>query len=90
LKKEKEEALEKCRVAQQEKYGLRENFEEDRENIQREKDQFLIEKIGVREAVTRALRSMPGLAQMEEETIEIQVGKLLEAIQQLQAIVEEL
>jgi hypothetical protein len=36
-----------------------------------------MEEIGIREAVTRALRSMPGLAQMEEETTENQVGSLL-------------
>jgi chromosome segregation ATPase len=40
--------------------------------------------------VARALRSMSGLAQMEEETTESQVGKLVEAIQQLQARVAEL
>jgi len=49
-----------------------------------------MEKIGVREAVTRALHSMPGLTQMEEETPKSQVGKLVEAIQQLQARVAEL
>jgi chromosome segregation ATPase len=90
LKQAKEEALEKCRVVQQEKDDLRAKFEEDREQIQREKDQLLMEQIGVREAVTRALRSMSGLAQMEEETTESQVGKLVEAIQQLQARVAEL
>jgi hypothetical protein len=37
--------------------------------------------IGFREVVTRALRSMPGLAQMEEETVESQVGNLAKAIQ---------
>jgi hypothetical protein len=46
--------------------------------------------MGVKEAVTRALRSVSGLAQMEEETMESQVGKLVEAIQQLQARVAEL
>jgi hypothetical protein len=90
LKQEKEEALEQRRVAQQEKDDLRAKFEEDREQIQKEKEQLLVEQIGVREAVTRALRSVPGLAQMEEETTEIQVGKLTEAIQQLQARVAEL
>ena len=47
-------------------------------------------QIGVREEVTRAFHSMPGLAHLEEETVEIQVGKLVEAIQQLQARVAEL
>lgn len=49
-----------------------------------------MEKIGVKEAITRALFSMLGMAQMEEETTESQVGKLAEAIQQLQERVAEL
>jgi uncharacterized Ntn-hydrolase superfamily protein len=44
----------------------------------------------VKEAVTKALHSVAGLAQEEEELIDIQVGKLTEAIQQLQARVLEL
>jgi hypothetical protein len=46
--------------------------------------------MGVKEAVTRALRSVSGLAQIEEDTVESQVEKLVEAIQQLQARVVEL
>ena len=45
--------------------------------------------MGVKEAVTRALRSMPCLAQIEEDTVESQVEKLAEAIQQLQERVVE-
>jgi hypothetical protein len=90
LKKEKEESLEQLWVAQQEKDDIRAKFEEDREKIQKEKDQLLVEQMGVREAVTRELRSMSGLAQIEEETTKSQVGKLVEAIQQLQARVAEL
>jgi hypothetical protein len=90
LKQEKEEVLEKLWVVQQEKDDLRVKFEEDREKIQKEKDQLLAEQTVVKEAVTRALRSVSGLAQMEEETTESQVGKLAEAIQQLQARVAEL
>jgi hypothetical protein len=44
----------------------------------------------VKEAMTRAIFSMLGLAQMEEETTERQVGKLIEAIQYLQARIVEL
>jgi hypothetical protein len=55
LKKEKEEVLEKLQVAQKEKDELRAMFEEDKEKIQKEKDQLLTEQIGVKEAVTRAL-----------------------------------
>jgi hypothetical protein len=49
-----------------------------------------MEHMGVKEADTRELRSMSGLAQMEQETTEIQVAKLTEAIQQLQERVIEL
>jgi hypothetical protein len=90
LKQAKEESLEKSRVSKQEKDDLQAKFEEDREQIQREKDQLLTENIGVREVVTRALHSMLGLKPMEEETDESQVGKLVEAIQQLQERVAKL
>jgi hypothetical protein len=43
-----------------------------------------MENMGVKEEVTRALRSVIGLAQMEEETAKIQVGKLIESIQRIQ------
>jgi hypothetical protein len=45
---------------------------------------LLPKQIGVKEAVTRELRSVIGLEQMEEDLMESQVGKLAEAIQQLQ------
>jgi hypothetical protein len=40
-------------------------FEEDKAKIQKEKDQLLTEKTVVKEAVTKALRSVSGLAQEE-------------------------
>jgi hypothetical protein len=40
--------------------------------------------------VTRELCCVSGLAQMEEETAESQVGNLIESIQQIQARVSEL
>jgi hypothetical protein len=46
--------------------------------------------MGVKEEVTRELCSMSGLAEMEEEIVDIQVDNLVEAIQQLQARVAEL
>jgi hypothetical protein len=45
---------------------------------------LLAEKIGVKEEVTGGIFSVTGLEQMEEDSVEIQVGKLIEAIQQLQ------
>jgi hypothetical protein len=65
-------------------------LKEDKVKIQREKDQLLTEKTAVKEVVRRTLRSMPGLAQEENEAVEVQVTKLVEAIQQLQARVMEL
>jgi hypothetical protein len=46
--------------------------------------------MGVKEAITRALFSVLGLAHIEEDTMESQVEKLVEAIQQLQARVAEM
>jgi chaperonin cofactor prefoldin len=66
------------------------NFAEDKEQIQKEKEQLLTKHMGVKEVVTRELRSVLGLTQIEEETVESQVENLNEAIQQLQARVEEL
>jgi hypothetical protein len=64
-------------------------FEEDKAKIQKEKDQLLAEKTAVKEAVTKELRFVSGLAQEELDSVEMQVGKLAEAIQQLQARVME-
>jgi hypothetical protein len=56
-------------------------LEEDKEKIQREKDQLLTEKTVVKEVVRKSLHSVPGLAQEEHEVVEVQVMKLVEAIQ---------
>jgi hypothetical protein len=51
---------------------------------------LLAEHIRVKEVVTRELCSVMCLEQMEEDKVESQVGKLVEAIQQLQQRVAEL
>lgn len=51
---------------------------------------MLSEQTAVKEVVTKTLRSVLGLAQEEEESTEIQVRKLAEAIQQLKAQITEL
>jgi hypothetical protein len=56
-------------------------LEEDNAKIQKEKDQLLTEKTAVKEEVTKALRSVSSLEQEEQDSTEIQVGKLPEAIQ---------
>jgi hypothetical protein len=65
-------------------------FKEDKARMQKEKDQLLIEQTMVKEAVTKSLRSVSGLANEEEESAYIQVGNIIESIQQLQARVMEL
>jgi hypothetical protein len=49
-----------------------------------EKEKFLVEQVGVKEAVNRALHSVTGLEKKEEDPVEHQVEQLVEAIQQLQ------
>jgi hypothetical protein len=75
---------------EKEKDEIQAMFEEDKEKIQKEKYQLLVEKTVVKEVVTKEIFSMSGLAQEEQESVEMQVGKLTEAIQQLQAWVTEL
>jgi hypothetical protein len=45
---------------------------------------LLVEQVGVKEVVRRALRSVIGLEKKEEDLVEHQVEKIAEAIQQLQ------
>jgi hypothetical protein len=56
-------------------------FEEEKEKMQKEKDQVLAEHTMVKEAVTRALLSVSGLEQEDPKSSEMQLGKLVEAIQ---------
>jgi hypothetical protein len=44
----------------------------------------------VKEVVNKSCHSVPGLAQEEHESVEVQVVKLTETIQQLQARITEL
>jgi chromosome segregation ATPase len=90
LKQAQEEVVEQCRVAQQEKDDLQTKFEEEKAQIQQEKEQLLVEQIGVKEAVSRALRSVTGLEKKEEDPVEHQVAQLAEAIQQLQQRIADL
>jgi hypothetical protein len=84
LKQAQEEVIEQRRVAQQEKATLQEKFEEEKLHIYHEKEQLLMEQVGVKEEISKALRSVTGLDQNEEDPLEHQVAQLVEAIQQLQ------
>jgi len=48
--------------------------------IQKEKEQLLARKIGVKETITRELGSVTGLEQREEETAKSQARKIVESI----------
>jgi hypothetical protein len=69
---------------QEEKDDLHTKFEEERTQIQQEKEKFLIEQLRVKEAFSRALCSVTGLDKKADELVEHQVMYLAEAIQQLQ------
>jgi uncharacterized protein YaaN involved in tellurite resistance len=51
---------------------------------------MLMEQVGFKEAVNKALRSVTGLEKMKEDPMENQVANLVEAIQHLQQRVVEL
>jgi chromosome segregation ATPase len=96
LKKEKEEVLEKLRVArycvttyENEKDEFQAMLEEKAKDTER-KGPVAHRETAVKEVVRKALHSVPGLAQEEHEAVEVQVMKLAEAIQQLQARITEL
>jgi hypothetical protein len=84
LKQVQEEDMEQHQVAQQEKDALQAKFIEDRAQIQQDKEQLIAKQVGVKEAINRALCSVTGLEQKEEDPVESQVAKLVEDIQQLQ------
>jgi hypothetical protein len=84
------EIIEKHQVAQQEKEAIQEKFDKERAKIKKGKEQLLMKKIGIKEAINRAFFSMIGLEQKVEEPIECQVMKLAEVIQQLQQRVVEI
>jgi hypothetical protein len=63
---------------------------EEKVQIQREKEKLLAEWATVKEAVNKSCFFMPGLAQEEQDSVEVQVAKLVETIQQLQVRITEL
>jgi hypothetical protein len=56
-------------------------LQEEKAQLQREKEQFLIEWATVKDVVIKSCHSMPGLAKEEQYLIEAQVVKLAETIQ---------
>jgi hypothetical protein len=75
---------------QQEKDTLQVKFEEDRENIQKEKEKLLMKQIGIEEVINRASISVTSLQKKVEDPIKCQVMTFVEVIQELQQRVVDL
>jgi chromosome segregation ATPase len=82
--------VEKCSAAEQEKLSLQVKFDEEKAQLQQEKEQLLAEQLEVKEAVNRALRSVTVLEIKAEDRVTQQVNQLAEAIQQLQQCIADL
>jgi hypothetical protein len=65
-------------------------LKEEKEKIQREKDQLLTEQTAIKEEMNKSLHSVADLEQEEQELVDIQVVKFTEAIQQLQVRITKL
>jgi hypothetical protein len=88
LKKDKDESLEKLRVArycvttyESEKEEFKAIIHEEKSQLQREKEKFLVEGAIVKEVMNKSYHFMPGLAQEDQESVKAQTVKLVETIQ---------
>jgi hypothetical protein len=82
--------IEQHSTAEQEKLALQAKFDEEKAQMQQGKEQLLAEKLEVKEAVNKALRSVTVLEIKAEDQITQQVDQLAEAIQQLQQHIADL
>jgi hypothetical protein len=65
--------LEQRRFTEKEKISLEKKFDEEKEKMQQEKEQFLVGKLEVKEAVNGVLRSATGCEPQEKDRVEHQV-----------------
>jgi chromosome segregation ATPase len=82
--------VEQRSAAEQEKLALQAKFDEEKVQLQKEKEQLLVEQLEVKEMVNRALRSVTVIEVKAEERIPQQVVQLEEVIQQLQLRIADL
>jgi hypothetical protein len=82
--------VEKCSTAEWEKLDLQEKFDEEKSQLQKEKEQLLTEKLEVKEMVNRVLRSVTVVEVKAEERIPQQIVQLEQVIQQLQQRIADL
>jgi hypothetical protein len=73
--------IEQHQVEEQEKVSLWAKFEEEKTQMQQEKEQLLAKQLEVKEAINRALHPVTGLDPQEEYRVTHQVENLAEAIQ---------
>jgi hypothetical protein len=86
LKKEKDEVLVQLRAAQDSvisRESEKAELQEEKSQLQREKEKLLAEQVVVKEAVSKACHYVLGLAHEEKESVEVQIMKLAETLQQL-------
>jgi hypothetical protein len=67
-------------VAEQEKISLQVKFDEEKAQLQQEKEQLLMEQLEVKEAVNKELLSVTVLEIKAEDRVTQQVNQLAEAI----------
>jgi len=72
------------------KAELQAKHQEEKSQLQGEKEKLLTERAMVKEAVSKACHSVPGLAQEEQDPVEVQIVKLVETLQQFQTRITEL
>jgi hypothetical protein len=84
LKKAQEEIIWKHWLSLQDKDDLQTKFEENKEQIQQDKEQLLAEQVRVKEAFNKEIHSVTSLEKMEEDLVVNKFVKLVESIQQLQ------
>jgi uncharacterized protein YaaN involved in tellurite resistance len=82
--------VEQRQVVEQENIALQTKFDEEKAQMQQEKEELVAGQLEVKEAVNIALCSMTGLEPQAEDRVEHQVEKLEEAIQQLQQRITDL
>jgi hypothetical protein len=76
--------VEKRSVAEHEKLALQVNFDEEKTQLQQEKEQLLVEQLEVKEMVNMALLSMTIVEAKAEDRVPQQVVQLEEVIPQLE------
>jgi hypothetical protein len=82
--------VEQHQAAKQKNISLKAKFDEEKEKIRQGKEQLLIEKLEVKEAINKALLSVTVVEIKAEDRVTQQVENLEEVIQQLQQCITKL